>query len=103
MTEISLEFQNVVRGMRRHAQFSRVSGLAMISILVVLGTGTALLFIQTLSTSTIYIGPQSNLANALIQTQGVEWIPELTKSLISDRRLHNGRLFDQRSSFFFKI
>lgn len=82
MTEISLEFQNVVRGMRRRAQFSRVSGLAMISILVVLGTGTALLFIQTLSTSTIYIGPQSNLANALIQTQGVEWIPELSKSFI---------------------
>jgi hypothetical protein len=82
MAEISIEFQDVVRGIRRRATFSRVSGLAMISILVVLGTGTALLFVQTLSTPTISIGSQTNLSNAIIQTQGVEWIPELTKSFI---------------------
>jgi hypothetical protein len=82
MTEISFEFQDVVRGIRRRATFSRISGLVMISILIVVGIGTALLFVQTLSTPTIYIGERSNLANTLIQTQGVEWIPELTKSFI---------------------
>jgi hypothetical protein len=82
MQEQAATLEGVVQGIRRRAAFARHSALVIICVLTIIGIGTAFAFVQTTSGPTISIGPQSNLANALIQTGGLDWIPEITKAFI---------------------
>src|SRR3954471_8874097 len=82
VSEETIDLTGVVRGIRQRAAFARVSALVIIGVLTAIGVATAFAFVQAASGPTISIGPQSNLANALIQTGGLDWIPELTKAFI---------------------
>jgi len=82
MSEGPNNLVGVVRGIRRRAAFARTSALVIVGVLTTIGIGTAFAFVQAASGPTISIGAQSNLENALIQSGGIDWIPEITKALI---------------------
>ncbi len=83
MADETTDLPEIVRGIRRRASFARLSALAIIFVLTVIGVGTAIVFLQVWNSPSIIIGPGTNLAQAKIKLGGeLDWIQELTKAFV---------------------
>lgn len=84
-SEGATDLVSVVRGIRRRARFARISGLAVVVILTVIGVGTAYIFlVASAGVPVITIGGSAEGSSITVKTTGgpLEWVSELTRSFI---------------------